>query len=55
MSETATRSFPPWQRALAIAVGAATVTLVLTAGALWANYGTAVFVETILAGLNACF
>jgi hypothetical protein len=24
-------------------------------GALWAHYGTAVFYETILAGINACF
>lgn len=23
--------------------------------ALWAHYGTAVFYETILAGINACF
>jgi hypothetical protein len=29
-------------------VGAATL-------ALWAHYGTAVFYETIVAGLNACF
>ena len=29
----------------------------LTAGtvALWVHYGTAVFYETILAGINACF
>jgi hypothetical protein len=36
---------------LAIAVGL----LVAATGALWFHYGTAVFYETILAGLNACF
>jgi len=37
--------------AVALGVGA------LTAGtaALWAHYGTAVFYEMILAGINACF
>jgi len=36
---------------VALALGA------LAAGtvALWAHYGTAVFYETILAGINACF
>lgn len=29
--------------------------LVVSAGALWTYYGTAVFYEIILAGLNACF
>lgn len=40
----------------------ATVALVAVIGALligtlglWAHYGTAVFYETILAGINACF
>jgi hypothetical protein len=29
--------------------------LVAATGVLWFHYGTAVFYETILAGLNACF
>jgi hypothetical protein len=29
--------------------------LVAFTGALWAHYGTAVFYEIILSGLNACF
>ncbi len=29
--------------------------LVAATAALWFHYGTAVFYETILAGLNACF
>ena len=40
----------------------ATIALVMVIGALligtlalWAHYGTAVFYETILAGINACF
>jgi hypothetical protein len=35
----------------AIVLGA----LAAGAAALWAHYGTAVFYETILAGINACF
>jgi hypothetical protein len=37
--------------ALAIMAGL----LVAATAALWFHYGTAVFYETILAGLNACF
>jgi hypothetical protein len=37
--------------AVALAVGA----LAAVTAALWAHYGTAVFYETILAGINACF
>jgi hypothetical protein len=46
---------PPSMRPLWLA--AALVTLVAVAGALvlWAHYGTAVFFETIRAGLAACF
>lgn len=55
MSETASRFPSPPQRALAVAASAVIATLVLTAVALWAHYGTAVFFETVLAGLNACF
>ena len=36
---------------LAMAAGA----LAAATAALWAHYGTAVFYETILAGINACF
>ncbi len=36
---------------VALALGA----LAAAAGALWAHYGTAVFYEMILAGINACF
>jgi hypothetical protein len=40
-----------------VAVGFAIGAGALAAGtaALWFHYGTAVFYETILAGLNACF
>jgi hypothetical protein len=43
---------PRFFRMLAVAVA-----LLLLAGplALWAHYGTAVFYETILAGIAACF
>ena len=37
--------------ALAMGVGV----LAAATAALWAHYGTAVFYETILAGINACF
>jgi hypothetical protein len=38
------------------AIVAATVGILLAgAGALWANYGTAVFYEMILAGIALCF
>jgi hypothetical protein len=40
---------------LAIAAGFAAVAIVAGAGALWMQYGTAVFFETIAAGLRACF
>jgi hypothetical protein len=43
----------PRPAVLACALGAGA--LVAGTGALWARYGTAVFYETILAGLNACF
>jgi hypothetical protein len=36
---------------VALALGA----LAAGTGALWAHYGTAVFYEMILAGINACF
>jgi len=39
----------------AIAVAGAAFALVAGAAALWVQYGTAVFFETIAAGLQACF
>lgn len=56
MSETAAEPSVPVQRTVAIiaaVVGA--VIVVVAAAALWAHYGTAVFYEIIVAGLNACF
>jgi hypothetical protein len=41
----------PVVMALAIVAGL----LAAAAAALWIHYGTAVFYETVLAGLNACF
>ena len=60
MSETAAEPSVPVQRTAAIiaaVVGAAVVgaAIVVAAAALWAHYGTAVFYEIIVAGLNACF
>ena len=42
-------------RPAALAVALIGGLLVAASGALWFHYGTAVFYETILAGLNACF
>ncbi|UFZ02936.1 hypothetical protein LQG66_27300 [Bradyrhizobium ontarionense] len=39
----------------ALAAGLAAVALVAGAVTLWAQYGTAVFFETIAAGLRSCF
>jgi hypothetical protein len=48
---TVPRGARPLVLALAVCAG-----LVMAATlALWAHYGTAVFVETIVAGINACF
>jgi hypothetical protein len=50
---TRSARFAPRPALLALAVGLG----VLVAGtvALWVHYGTAIFYETILAGINACF
>jgi hypothetical protein len=51
-------TLPPSRRiAQAIVVGGAAlgVAVVLAALALWFHYGTAVFFETIAAGISACF
>jgi hypothetical protein len=45
---------PRFSRPLAL-VAAVVVLLLAGTVALWAYYGTAVFYETILAGLAACF
>jgi hypothetical protein len=41
----------PVMLSLAVAAGL----LVTATAALWAHYGTAVFYETIVAGIDACF
>jgi hypothetical protein len=48
---------PPRRIAQAIATGAAIVGILLLFGALalWFHYGTAVFFETIAAGISGCF
>ncbi len=45
---------PRFSRPLALAAAVVVLLLAGTVG-LWAYYGTAVFYETILAGLAACF
>lgn len=42
-------------RPLAVGLAIAAGLIVAATVALWVHYGTAVFYETILAGLNACF
>lgn len=45
----------PWQRtALMVALSAVLIAFA-GAAALWAHYGTALFFETIAAGIAACF
>jgi hypothetical protein len=45
----------PRSRAIVIALGAVAGLLAAGTLALWVTYGTAVFLETIIAGINACF
>ena len=45
----------PGSCAVALALGAVAGMLAAGTVALWAYYGTAVFYETIVAGINACF
>lgn len=47
----APRAARPIVLALAVCAGLVVAATV----ALWAHYGTAVFVETVVAGINACF
>ncbi len=42
-------------RPVLIALGVGAGALAAATAALWVHYGTAVFYEMILAGLNACF
>ena len=55
MSETASEPSAPVQRTVASIAAVVAAVIVAAAVALWAHYGTAVFYEVILAGLNACF
>ena len=42
-------------RPVLVVLGVVAGALAAATAALWAHYGTAVFYETILAGINACF
>ncbi|HEX4552605.1 MAG TPA: hypothetical protein VH249_01360 [Xanthobacteraceae bacterium] len=42
-------------RPVALALGAGAGLVAAGTAALWGYYGTAVFYETIVAGINACF
>ena len=42
-------------RPIVVALGAGAGLLAAGTAALWGYYGTAVFYETIVAGINACF
>jgi hypothetical protein len=53
MSQPPASPKPRFSRLLAVAAAAAAIVLAGTV-ALWARYGTAVFYETILAGIAAC-
>ncbi|MEZ5890386.1 MAG: hypothetical protein R3D52_09100 [Xanthobacteraceae bacterium] len=55
MSETASEPSAPVQRMVVTMAAVFAGVIVVAAVALWAHYGTAVFYEVILAGLNACF
>lgn len=43
------------QRVIGLAAGLVTFALVAGAVALWSHFGTTVFFETIVSGLEACF
>ena len=55
MSETAAEPSVPAQRTIATIAAVVGAVIVVATAALWAHYGTAVFYEIIVAGLNACF
>jgi len=46
---------PRWQRAAVTAALTVVAVAFAGAGVLWARYGSAVFFETIAAGIAACF
>jgi hypothetical protein len=46
---------PRVARPVVIALAVCAGLIAAGTAALWAHYGTAVFVETIIAGINACF
>jgi hypothetical protein len=54
MPDSVAATTPRFSRPFAL-VTAAVVLLLAGSVALWAHYGTAVFYETILAGIAACF
>ena len=49
-----TTTTPTYSRPMVLLAGLGGVAMAATFG-LWAYYGTAVFYETIVAGINACF
>jgi hypothetical protein len=51
----ASQAARPVPRAIVMVVAGLGVVLGLGAGVLWFHYGTAVFFETIVSGLSACF
>jgi hypothetical protein len=63
MTRTMTRTIPEdmsgsgrsTSRPVLIVLAAGAGALAAATAALWAHYGTAVFYETIVAGINACF
>jgi hypothetical protein len=55
MSDTTTELSAFVQRTIVTLAVAVALLMVAGTAALWAHYGTAVFYEIILAGLNACF
>jgi hypothetical protein len=55
MSDHASGVRRPASRAVLIGLAAGAAVLATATAALWAHYGTAVFHEMILAGINTCF
>lgn len=49
------RQTASWQKAAVMAALSVALIAFAGAGALWAHYGTALFFETIAAGIAACF
>lgn len=55
MSQTAAEPSVLVQRTVATIAAVVGAVIVVATAVLWAHYGTAVFYEIIVAGLNACF